>query len=172
MTTFADRAAPLLAQGIPVFPCAHDKRPHTRHGFKDATTDPGQIAAWAAQWPDALVGVPTGKPSGLFVLDVDVKNGKDGFSTLQAKGWALPTTRTHRTKNGGGAHYLFRAPNGIPLKSSAGNLGDGLDTRGDGGYIVWWPAHGGEVEHADTVADVPPCLVDAGKRCDGRRGHY
>ncbi len=177
MTTFADRAAPLLAQGIPVFPCwekpngaiqsngkpkhPNGKNPRTRNGFKDATTDAGQVAEWAAQWPDALVGVPTGKASGLFVLDVDVKNGKDGFATLQAKGWNLPATRTHRTKNGGGAHYLFRAPDGIPLKSSAGNLGDGLDTRGDGGYIVWWPAHGGEVEHADTVADVPPCLVDA-----------
>lgn len=177
MTNFADRAAPLLAQGIPVFPCwekpngaiqsngkpkhPNGKNPRTRNGFKDATTDARQVSAWAAQWPDALVGVPTGKASGLFVLDVDVKNGKDGFATLQATGWNLPATRTHRTKNGGGAHYLFRAPDGVPLKSSAGNLGDGLDTRGDGGYIVWWPAHGGEVEHADTVADVPPCLVDA-----------
>lgn len=169
MTTFADLAAPLLAQGIPVFPCwekpngknPDGKNPRTAHGFKDATTDAGQIAAWAAQWPDALVDVPTGKASGLFVLDVDVKNGKDGFSTLQAIGWNLPATRTHRTKRGGGAHYLFRNPDGIPLKSSAGNMGDGLDTRGDGGYIVWWPAHGGEVEHADTVADVPHCLVDA-----------
>jgi uncharacterized protein (DUF927 family) len=161
MTTFADRVAPLLAQGIPVFPLKPDKRPHTAHGFKDATTDPRQIAAWSARWPDALVGVPTGKPSGLFVLDVDVKNGKDGFKALQEKGWVLPTTRTHRTKNGGGAHYLFRAPDGITLKSSADNLGEGLDTRGDGGYIVWWPAHGGEVEHADTVADIPQCLLDA-----------
>lgn len=177
MTNFADLAAPLLAQGIPVFPCwekangaihsngkpknPDGKNPRTAHGFKDATTNAGQVAAWAAQWPDALVGVPTGKASGLLVLDVDVKNGKDGFATLQAMGWNLPATRTHRTKNGGGAHYLFRAPDGILLKSSAGNLGDGLDTRGDGGYIVWWPAHGGEVEHADTVADVPPYLVDA-----------
>lgn len=161
MTNFADRAATLVAQGYPVFPLKPDKSPYIAHGFKNASKDEKQIATWAAQWPDALVGVPTGKPSGMFVLDVDVKNGKDGFATLQAAGWNLPATRTHRTKNGGGAHYLFRAPDGVPLKSSAGNLGDGLDTRGDGGYIVWWPAHGGEVEHADTVADVPSCLVDA-----------
>lgn len=177
MANFADLAAPLLAQGIPVFPGwekangpmqasgkpkhPHGKNPRTRNGFKDATTDAGQVSAWGDQWPDALVCVPTGKPSGLFVLDVDVKNGKDGFATLQALGWALPETRTHHTKNGGGAHYLFRAPAGIALKSSAGNLGDGLDTRGDGGYIVWWPAHGGAVEHADKMADVPPRLVDS-----------
>lgn len=89
------------------------------------------------------------------------ENGKDGFATLRAKGWNLPATRTHRTKNGGGAHYLFRAPDGKSLKNSASKLGDGLDTRGDGGYIVWWPTHGGEVENADTVADIPPYLVNA-----------
>jgi len=161
VTNFAELAAPLVAHGYPVFPLKPDKRPHVAGGFKSATTDAKQIAAWAAQWPAALVGVPTGKASGLFVLDVDVKNGKDGFSTLQAKGWSLPATRTHRTKKGGGVHYLFRAPDGLPLKSSTSRLGGGLDTRGDGGYIVWWPAHGGEVEHADIVADVPPCLVDA-----------
>lgn len=178
MADFAELAAPLVAQGYPVFPCwevangpiqkdtglrknPEGKNPRTRNGFKDATTDAGQVAAWAAQWPDALVGVPTGKASGLFVLDVDVKNGKDGFATLQAKGWNLPATRTHRTKNGGGAHYLFRAPDGKPLKCSASKLGGGLDIRTDGGYIVWWPAHGGGVEHADTVADVPAWLLDA-----------
>ncbi len=177
MTNFAELAAPLVNRGYPVFPCwekangaiqpsgerkhPNGKNPRTRNGFKDATTDAKQIATWAAQWPDALVGVPTGKASGLLVLDVDVKNGKDGFATLQAMGWALPETRTHRTKHGGGAHYLFRNPEGKPLKNSASKLGAGLDTRGDGGYIVWWAAHGGEVEHADTVADVPPFLLDA-----------
>lgn len=157
MNTFAEAAAPLVANGWPVFPLGQDKKPRTAHGFKDAA----QIAAWGAQWPDALVGVPTGKASGVFVLDVDVKNSKDGFSTLRAKGWNLPATRTHRTRNGGGAHYLFRIPNGNTLKNSASKLGAGLDTRGDGGYIVWWPAHGGEVENPETYADVPICLLDA-----------
>ena len=178
MTNFAERAAPVVAQGMPVFPCwekpngkhPNGKNPRTAHGFKDATTDAGQIAAWAEQWPDALVGVPTGKLSGLFVLDVDVKNGKDGFATLKAKGWKLPATRTHRTKNGDGAHYLFRAPDGIVLKSSASNLGDGLDTRGAGGYIIWWPAHGFAVEHDDTVAEVPPYLMDALQAPAPRKG--
>ena len=110
MTTFADLAAPLVAQGIPVFPCwekpngaiqpngkpknPDGKNPRTRNGFKDATTAPGQVSARAAQWPDALVGVPTGKASGLFVLDVDVKNGKRRIQHLAGDGWNLPATRT------------------------------------------------------------------------------
>lgn len=161
MANFADAALPLAAGGWPVFPLGQDKKPRTMHGFKDATKDAAQIAAWSEQWPDALVGVPTGKASGVFVLDVDVKNSKDGFSTLSTKGWNLPATRTHKTRNGGGAHYLFRAPSDNLLKNSASKLGAGLDTRGDGGYIVWWPAHGGTVENPDVFADVPRCLLDA-----------
>ena len=161
MANFADAALPLAEGGWPVFPLGQDKKPRTIHGFKDATKDAAQIAAWSAQWPDALVGVPTGKASGVFVLDVDVKNGKDGFSTLSTRGWNLPATRTHKTRNGGGAHYLFRAPSDNLLKNSASKLGAGLDTRGDGGYIVWWPAHGGSVENDDVFADVPRCLLDA-----------
>lgn len=168
--TFASVVAPLLEKGLPVFPLGLDKKPRTPHGFKDATTDAGKIKAWASQWPNALVGVPTGKASKLFVLDIDVKNGKDGFATLQAKGWHLPATRTHRTKNGGGAHYLFRVPDGKPLKCSASKLGDGLDTRGEGGYIVWWPAHGGEVENGDVLADVPAYLLDALQETTHRLG--
>jgi hypothetical protein len=35
------------ARGIPVFPCRADtKRPHTEHGFKEASTDAEKIRAW------------------------------------------------------------------------------------------------------------------------------
>jgi hypothetical protein len=51
---------------------ATDKKPLTAHGFKDASTDPATIAAWWQQWPDALVGVPTGDR--FVVLDVDLQH--------------------------------------------------------------------------------------------------
>lgn len=158
---FYAAAAELAAQGCPVFPCKPSKQPYTRNGFKDATCDAAQITSWGAQYPAALVGVPTGAASGLFVLDVDVKNGKDGFATWEARGWPLPDTREHRTLNGGGAHYLFRHPEGVTLANSAGKLGDGLDTRADGGYVIWWPAAGGEVRNPDLYADVPELLLTA-----------
>ena len=96
MANFADAALPLAAGGWPVFPLGQDKKPRTMHGFKDATKDAAQIAAWSEQWPDALVGVPTGKASGVFVLDVDVKNSKDGFSTLSTKGISRQHVPTRR----------------------------------------------------------------------------
>jgi hypothetical protein len=67
--------------GIPVFPCNPDnKRPLTEHGFKDATTDPVRIRSWWREHPSAMIGVPTGPASGIFVVDLDVdeKKGVDG----------------------------------------------------------------------------------------------
>jgi hypothetical protein len=46
------------AAGVAVLPCAADaKRPLTRHGLPDATTDRGQLVRW---WPQAITGSATG----------------------------------------------------------------------------------------------------------------
>ena len=167
MNDFADKALPLALQGYPVFPCIPSgedaKRPLTLNGFKDATTDIAQIAAWATVWPQALVGVPTGKASGLAVVDLDVKvsaDGEivaDGFATLAALSEQLPPTRTHKTKRG--EHRLYRT-NGAPLKCTTGAIGPGIDTRGEGGYIIWWPAEGLAVE-GDELLPLPEWVISA-----------
>jgi hypothetical protein len=59
-----------------------------------------------------MIGVPTGRASGLVVVDVDVKNGAQGDAWLQENAEALPETRTHRTQSGG-LHLVFRAPEGV-----------------------------------------------------------
>ncbi len=63
------------ARGWPVFPCKSSgrqrKHPYTHHGLKDASADPNQIKSWWRAHPDALIGIPTGEPIGLVVLDVE-----------------------------------------------------------------------------------------------------
>jgi hypothetical protein len=155
-------ALALAGAGYPVFPCnAKERRPYTSHGFKDATTNAAQVAAWWAEWPDALVGMPTGAVSGVYVLDIDVKNGKNGFDTLKRLGYELPDTRTHWTRSGG-CHLLFTAPQGMRMKTDAGVLGEGLDRRGDGGFIFWWPATGGLVTGAGLTPPPVWMMRDCG----------
>ena len=60
------------------------KHPRTAHGVKDSTTDVSIIRQWWAKWPDANIGLATGKVSGRVVLDVDVKKGKQAITRLPA----------------------------------------------------------------------------------------
>ena len=156
--SFASRASHYIEQFIPVFPCRPDRRPYTANGFHDASFDPAIVSAWSRAWPDALVGVPMGRASGLWALDVDMKKGRDGFASLASLDLDLPITRRYRTTSGG-EHVLFRYPAGVDLRSTAGKLGEGLDTRGEGGYVVDWSLEGLPCEHPDALADIPPALL-------------
>jgi hypothetical protein len=146
----------LAQRDIPVFPCsAADKTPLTPRGFKDATTDPDQVHLWWTERPDALIGVPTGDK--FVVVDVDLQHD-DAYQWLENNRHRLPLTRTHSTRSGG-KHFLF-APND-KVKCSASKLGPHVDTRGHGGYIIWWPACGLEVLHGDVLAPVPGWMIEA-----------
>jgi len=158
--TFTQKAQPLIARGVAVFPCGQDKRPLVKGGFKSASADREAIAAWGRAYPDALVAMPTGGK--LLALDVDVghASGADGFATLKEKGWQLPATRLHKTRSNG-AHIWFRIPDGMVIPSSAGKLGPGLDIRAEGGYVIRWDAEGLPIENAGTIAPAPQYLLDA-----------
>ena len=142
------QAALQLAEehGLPIFPCREKsavingkehkaKAPYTASGFKDALTRGDQITSWWKKWPAALIGVPTGKTSKLFVIDVDPL-GADWYAENSAR---LACGRVHKTPRG--FHLLYRTPD-LEIRNSAGQVARGIDVRGEGGYIVWWPAHG------------------------------
>jgi hypothetical protein len=121
-------------QGIPVFPCGDNKKPLVQGGFKSASTDAAQITKWWTAYKGAMIGIPTGQASGLVVIDVDVKDDVDGFQSLKSLE-PLPKTLMVTTPSGG-AHFIFKHDPARPLRNSASQLGDGLDIRGDGGYII------------------------------------
>jgi hypothetical protein len=130
------RALKLAERGLPVFPCAADKRPTCPHGFKDASNDPTVVKALWRNHPGPLIGVPTGTASGIFVLDVDSAKHESAAEWLDRQAPYLPDTRHHRTQSGG-LHLLFRHRSG--LRSSVSRLARGVDTRGEGGCIIWSP---------------------------------
>lgn len=138
----AAAARSLAAAGVPVFPCEPDgKRPLTRRGFLDATSDPGQVTAWWSRTPDANIGLPTGAPSGVVVVDVDVHGSVDGraaWRRASEAGLVDGAGLLVRTPTGG-AHAYFPATSGTEQRSwQAGNAG--VDFRGDGGYIIAPPS--------------------------------
>ena len=142
-----DHALRLGQDGIPIFPCKLNKQPYVAGGFKAATTDPNQVRAWWSKWPDALIGMPTGAASGTAVLDLDLRRDEagnvitDGLALIQRvmedNGWEMPDTVVVETPSGG-YHVYFQHQAGFT--NSAGKIGDGIDTRGDGGYVIVPPS--------------------------------
>jgi bifunctional DNA primase/polymerase-like protein/primase-like protein len=123
-------------RGWRVFPVA-GKVPRTTHGLKDATTDPEQVREWWQRWPDAGIAIATGDASGVLVLDVDGETGADSLNELERRHGQLPETVRAET-GGGGVHFYFQHAEGA--RNSAGQLGDGLDIRAEGGYVVAPPS--------------------------------
>lgn len=115
------------------------KHPRTEHGFKDATTNETTIRQWWTEHPSANIGIATGKPSGLLVVDVDPRHGGDeALHELEAQQGPLPDTVESQT-GGGGRHILLSYP-GYVVKSGTNALGPGLDVKSGGGYIVAPPS--------------------------------
>lgn len=115
------------------------KEPSTRNGCKDASKDPDVITAWLNRWPDANIGIATGKASGFWVLDIDGEAGKASLHELEQKYGDLPATKEVITGTGG-RHLYFLMPHNIEISNSVRRLGPGLDVRGDGGYVVAPPS--------------------------------
>lgn len=136
--SLADAAIAIAATGLPVFPCGANKRPLTEHGFKDASTDETTIRRWFADPAAVMIGMPTGRASGLVVVDVDIKDGRQGMDWLNANSHRLPQTRTIRTGSGG--LHLYLRHWGEVVRNSASRIAPGIDVRGDGGYVIVVPS--------------------------------
>jgi putative DNA primase/helicase len=113
------------------------KHPRTQNGVKDATNDKKQISLWWRQWPDANIGIATGKASNIIVVDADPRHG--GRETLEKLHKKLgPWTKTvSASTGGGGRHYIFPSPD-FSIKSDTNGklLGPGLDVLSDGSYFI------------------------------------
>lgn len=136
--TLQSHALAYAARGWAVFPlAAGGKLPLTPHGFKDATTNEASIAAWWRRWPNANIGIATGGLSGIVVVDIDGEKGRASFEALAGQHHAIETLVSET--GGGGYHLIFDAGDEA-IRNSQSTIGPGIDTRGDGGYIVAPPS--------------------------------
>lgn len=131
MQSFSDIHAMAQAYanvGIPVFPCeAGGKKPITKNGFYDATTDLDIINQWWSENNAYNLAICPANTN-LFVIDIDP--GAD-LSLLQR----LPKTYTVRTPRGG--YHLYLEGTG---PSTVRKLADDVDTRSIGGYVLVPPS--------------------------------
>lgn len=138
---FAKLARIFIDRGTAVFPVTPNRKtPLTENGFKDASADSKQIREWDREFPDANIGIPTGSATGFVVIDLDRKGDVDGIKEFEklCDQWniALPETYKVRTRSGG-LHLYFRSPKFAgQIRNSASILGEGIDVRAEGGYVV------------------------------------
>lgn len=171
--------------GLPVLPLRPEGKEAILNDWPNqATTDANKIREWWAKTPNANLALLTGTRSGLVVIDSDEKNGKSGYKSICDAGLKMPDTRIVKTPSGG-LHYYYQYPNGQSIGSPTGVL-DGVDIRGNGGYVVAPPSvidgKSYTVASQDGIAPLPsqwagqltkrrhpPVQGDSGPILDGAR---
>lgn len=160
MIALVDAALAYAARGWPVLPLAWPiatgesprcscsevvcrrigKHPHgllVKHGLSEATCDAKRIRRWWAQVPQANIGIVLGEDAGMWALDVDpVHDGDRTLVDLVRDHGPIGDTM-HAVTGSGGDHFFFAHP-GLPVRNRG--IGQGLDVRGDAGYVVAAPS--------------------------------
>jgi hypothetical protein len=138
-----DAAIRYAEWGWRVFPLKpNSKTPATRHGFKDATTDPIEVGAWWVRNPDYNIGLATGHT--FDVIDIDAPAGYYSYleligtegDELTSQSADLPNIHGRVSTAGHGLH-LYVEPTGDGNRAGAK---PGIDYRGVGGYVVAPPS--------------------------------
>lgn len=113
-----------LEKGWSVLPCGKNKIPliswkHLQENYPSVV----EVKEWFEKFPDAQVGIITGKISNLTV--VDIENGGD-ISFLPQETMIVET-------GGKGYHYYFLYEEGVTNKARIREL---VDIRSEGGFVV------------------------------------
>lgn len=122
------------ARGFPVFPLVENGKEPAFAGetwYETATTDPDVIRAL---WTDPVLKTERGYNIGVdctnyVVVDIDVKDGKDGYNQYMQLGgsWGTLAVRTPT----GGYHLYFEGPD-----SANAPIASDVDIRSHHGYVV------------------------------------
>ncbi len=120
--------------------------------YQTAPATEETIRHWFSMWPDANIGIATGK---LVAVDADC---------AESVAWvrANLTYTPWRVKTGKGEHSYYRENPAIEVRNSADPLAK-LDTRGMGGYVV---AGGSRHSNGNYYTDDIDPSIGAAALCD------
>jgi len=105
--------------------------------FQNERATKEQVRTWWKRYPEARIGVVTGKISDLVVVDFDSQEARPSLENAVGK---LPVSIMQKT--GRGFHAFFKYPvekNGFKTCSNYNGL-KGVDLKADGGYIIVAPS--------------------------------
>ncbi|WP_242120535.1 bifunctional DNA primase/polymerase [Sphingomonas lacusdianchii] len=138
----------------PLLPCDKDANGNKiigTGGLKKASKDPAQLREWWVRWPQAMIGVRTGRESGVWVLDID---DEVAFAGVEAE-LCLPSTLTAISGGKRGRHMYFACTDDDAVPNTQG-IYPGADTRGDEGYIIVPPSVRADGKRYEWVKDEEP----------------
>lgn len=153
-----NQALQYLTQGKSIIPVGQDKRPLiVWKDYQTRLATQEEVQQWWIQWPDANIGIVTGKLSDLAVVDIE-----KGGSTQN-----MPITLIAKT-GGGGWHYYYKYCEGVENKARVLPL---TDIRGEGGFVVAPPSvhnSGNKYEWSwiEKPAEFPKELFDLKEKTD------
>ena len=139
MSTLLESALELWRSGFSIIPIQPGGKrplvPWTEYQSRRPTEE--EIHQWWQQYPNANIGIVTGKISGIVVIDLDLDKG-DNESGAKIYEQA-PTDLIVKTGRGG-YHLYYRYPEDVDHISNRVGLLPGVDIRADGGYVVAPPS--------------------------------
>jgi DNA-binding transcriptional ArsR family regulator len=165
VSTLLKSALELWRSGFSVIPIQSGSKrplvPWTEYQSRRPTKE--EIRQWWQQYPNANIGIVTGKISGIVVIDLDLDKDKDDNESGAKIYEQAPTDLIVKTGRGG-YHLYYRYPEDVDHVPNRVGLLPGVDIRADGGYVVAPPsAHSSgrlyEWTRRGKPGNLPPHLV-------------
>lgn len=131
------------------------KHPRERGWQNNPALSAADVHTLWDRYPHANVGIATGERSGIFVVDVDPKNGgMEALAELEGIHGPIPDD-CQVTTGSNGWHFYFQMPD-FHVGNSSGRLPAGIDIRGTGGQVVAPPSVSGVGPYRWESDGAPP----------------
>jgi len=104
-----------------------------------------------------------GAEHNLICVDIDRKNGKDGFTALTDLGILIPDNIPAVSTPSGGLHYLFKFPDELKKHQTFWQFKNGIDIQGENSITILPPSAypGGAYEWITPIHDELPKMPNS-----------